>query len=116
MVVRIKCFCRVFHLQEIVNELLGRYNKQLDPDQMSSLLAKQSSANPLWLSIACEELRVFGQFRELSDKINHLADGLLELDFVFCIWDAGDAKVSKYMVSLTLILFLMYDTDLDLLP
>jgi len=67
-------------LQQIVNELLGRYNKLLDAEQMSSLLAKESSENPLWLSIACEELRVFGQFRELSDKINHLADGLLEYD------------------------------------
>jgi len=65
-------------LQQIVNELLGRYNKRLDSDQMTSLLAKRSSENPLWLSIACEELRIFGQFRELSDKINHLADGLLE--------------------------------------
>jgi len=71
-------FCDVFHFQQIVNELLGRYNKRLDQEQMSSLLAKESSENPLWLSIACEELRVFGQFHELSDKINHLADGLLE--------------------------------------
>jgi len=70
--------CNIYNFQQIVNELLGRYNKRLDDDQMSSLLAKQSSENPLWLSIACEELRVFGQFRELSDKINHLADGLLE--------------------------------------
>ena len=68
----------IFCFQQIVNELLGRYNKRLDAEQMASLLAKQSSENPLWLSIACEELRVFGQFRELSDKINHLADGLLE--------------------------------------
>jgi len=66
------------YVQQIVDELLGRYNKKLDAEQMSSLLTKQSSENPLWLSIACEELRVFGQFRELSDKINHLADGLLE--------------------------------------
>jgi len=76
--------CFVSFVQQIVNELLGRYNKQLDAEQMSSLLAKQSSENPLWLSIACEELRVFGQFRELSDKINHLADGLLEYDSCFC--------------------------------
>ena len=68
----------MFRFQQIVNELLGRYNKRLDTEQMASLLAKQSSENPLWLSIACEELRVFGQFRELSDKINDLADGLLE--------------------------------------
>jgi len=75
----------VYCCQQIVDELLGRYNKRLDAEQMSSLLAKQSSENPLWLSIACEELRVFGQFRELSDKINHLADGLLEYDSALCL-------------------------------
>ncbi len=58
--------------------MLGRYNKQLDTDQMESLVSKESSDNPLWLSISCEELRVFGQFRLISDKINQLADGLLE--------------------------------------
>ncbi len=47
-------------------------------DQMISLLTKQSSENPLWLSVACEELRVYGNFRAMTDKINTLADGLLE--------------------------------------
>jgi nephrocystin-3 len=64
--------------QAIVNEMLGKYNKHLDESQMESLLSKKSSENPLWLSIACEELRVFGSFRQISDKINSLADGLLE--------------------------------------
>lgn len=68
--------CATF--QEIVNTLLGRYNKKLDENQMASLLSKEWSVNPLWLAIACEELRVFGQFRQVSDKINQLADGLLE--------------------------------------
>ena len=64
--------------QLIVKKILGNYNKMLDPEQMDSLMAKSSSENPLWLSIACEELRVFGMFREILDKINHMADGLLE--------------------------------------
>ena len=62
----------------MVAEFLGKFNKRLDTDQMIALLDKSSSVNPLWLSIACEELRVFGKFREVSDKINSLADGLLE--------------------------------------
>ncbi len=65
-------------LQTIVEQSLGRFNKRLDIGQMDSLLSKESSDNPLWLSIACEELRVFGQFRMISDKINHLSNGLLE--------------------------------------
>ncbi|CAD5123503.1 DgyrCDS11845 [Dimorphilus gyrociliatus] len=65
---------------EIVTTLLGKYNKRLDEDQMEVLLSKKSSHNPLWLSIACEELRVFGKFREISNKIDILEDGLLELE------------------------------------
>ena len=75
-----KCFFKLTSnlLQEIVTEYLGRFNKKLDEDQMISLLSKDSSENPLWLSVACEELRVFGEFRRINDKINTLADGLLE--------------------------------------
>ncbi|CAH1785089.1 unnamed protein product [Owenia fusiformis] len=65
---------------KIVKEMLGKYNKALDTGQMDSLLSKTSSDNPLWLSLACEELRVFGNFRKVSDKINQLRDGLLELE------------------------------------
>lgn len=46
--------------------------------QMDLLLSKEASANPLWLSIACEELRVFGLFSKVTEMIKGLADGLLE--------------------------------------
>lgn len=63
----------------IVTEMLGQYNKRLDKEQMSSLLSKNSSQNPLWLAIACEELRIYGEFTKVTDKINSLQDGLLNL-------------------------------------
>ncbi|RDD44588.1 Telomerase protein component 1 [Trichoplax sp. H2] len=65
--------------REIVDQVLTKFNKRLDNIQMDSLLAKEASANPLWLSIACEELRVFGLFSKVTDMIKGLADGLLEL-------------------------------------
>ncbi|XP_072023567.1 telomerase protein component 1-like [Amphiura filiformis] len=65
--------------REIVSEMLRQYNKQLDNQQMNNLLGKQASQNPLWLSIACEELRVYGVYEKVTDKINRLADGLIEL-------------------------------------
>lgn len=68
----------LYSFQIIVTEMLGRYNKRLDDEQLENLLTKESSSNPLWLSIAIEELRVFGMFRKILDKINQLADGLLE--------------------------------------
>ena len=48
---------------------------------MSTLVSQDSAAVPLWLSIACEELRVFGDFRTLTSKIKTLTgtlSGLLE--------------------------------------
>ncbi|KAI8507535.1 Telomerase protein component 1 [Branchiostoma belcheri] len=60
--------------EEIVRAMLDKYNKRLDQHQMNSLLSKDSSDNPLWLSVACEELRVYGVFEKVSDKINSLAD------------------------------------------
>ena len=45
---------------------------------MGILLDKESSKNPYWLSLAVEELRVYGDFRKVSEKIQQLADGLLE--------------------------------------
>ena len=68
----------LFVSQDIVTEYLGKFNKKLDEDQMICLLEKSSSANPLWLSVACEELRVYGEFRKIDQKINTLSDGLLE--------------------------------------
>ena len=45
---------------------------------MDTLLEKQGSANPLWLTLACEELRVFGKFETLLEKINSLPDDLIK--------------------------------------
>ena len=66
--------------EQMVVSHLARYNKRLDPGQLELLLNKQSSDNPMWLSLATEELRVFGSFRELTNKIRTLPDGLAELE------------------------------------
>ncbi|XP_053555817.1 uncharacterized protein LOC128647029 [Bombina bombina] len=41
----------------------------LSPEQLDLLIQNTSSMNPLWLSLACEELRVFGVFETLTKKI-----------------------------------------------
>ena len=61
-----------------MKDILSQYNKRLDDQQMKMLLEKQGSANPLWLTLACEELRVFGIFETLLDKINSLPDDLIK--------------------------------------
>lgn len=63
--------------QLIVENILRLYNKRLDDRQMSMLLEKEGSANPLWLTLACEELRVYGVFNKMDDKIASLSDDLI---------------------------------------
>ncbi|XP_072024365.1 LOW QUALITY PROTEIN: TPR repeat-containing protein DDB_G0287407-like [Amphiura filiformis] len=96
--------------EAIVKETLGKYNKRLDKEQMASLLGKDSSQNPLWLSIACEELRVFGSFDKLNDKINSLADGLLNL--LAQVLDRFEAESGGHLLEATLCLLECSSTGL----
>ncbi|KAM9330793.1 telomerase protein component 1-like [Gastrophryne carolinensis] len=67
--------------QKLATMYLSRYSKSLGLEQLHLLVKKHSSANPLWLSLACEELRIFGVFEMLTKKIMELPDslqGLLE--------------------------------------
>ena len=57
--------------------MLNRYGKQLTEAQMSQLLSKTSSDNPLWLSVACEEIRRVDESSHIDDKIAELPEGLL---------------------------------------
>jgi nephrocystin-3 len=58
---------------------LQRYNKKLDAMQLTTLVLK-SGMNPLWLKIACEELRIYGDFNSIDQCINDLkGDSLSEL-------------------------------------
>ena len=46
---------------------------------MDTFVKKGCSENPLWLSVACEELRVFDNFRKIPTKIGSFPDNLIEL-------------------------------------
>ena len=43
---------------------------------MALVIQKKDAGRPLWLSVACEELRVFGDFRSLTNKITSLPEEL----------------------------------------
>jgi len=60
--------------EEIVRRVLGEYRKKLDREQMEALLAHEATANPLYLRVALEELRLFGSFEELPGRIETLAE------------------------------------------
>ena len=48
----------------------------LDPDQLTAVVKKKDAGLPMYLSVACEELRVFGVFELLDDKIKDLPDDM----------------------------------------
>jgi tetratricopeptide (TPR) repeat protein len=62
--------------KEIVRQTLSVYRKRLeeksDNDQLSGLLSKHQATSPLYLTVACEEMRVFGEFEKLTARINAL--------------------------------------------
>eukprot|EP01122_Echinamoeba_exundans_P016140 TRINITY_DN808_c0_g1_i1.p1 TRINITY_DN808_c0_g1~~TRINITY_DN808_c0_g1_i1.p1 ORF type:complete len:1561 (+),score=259.18 TRINITY_DN808_c0_g1_i1:149-4831(+) len=64
---------------EIVEKTLGEYRKKLTSQQMDLLLRKSDSTKPLYLVVACEELRVFGVFEKLTDRIKSMSDNVQSL-------------------------------------
>lgn len=50
--------------------------QKLDKEQLSTLVQHRGSSVPLWLGLACGELRVYGDFRTLTQKIENLPDDL----------------------------------------
>ena len=67
--------------EDIIKQTLGGYRKQLQSDQLDLLLKKRESASPLYLMVACEELRLFGEYERVTDRIERLpgdVEGALE--------------------------------------
>eukprot|EP01105_Mastigella_eilhardi_P019923 TRINITY_DN470_c0_g1_i2.p1 TRINITY_DN470_c0_g1~~TRINITY_DN470_c0_g1_i2.p1 ORF type:complete len:2366 (+),score=662.97 TRINITY_DN470_c0_g1_i2:216-7313(+) len=62
--------------KQIVQRILEEYHKKLDDrpmnDQLRVLLKKTDAGRPLYLVVACEELRVFGVYEQLTEKIKSL--------------------------------------------
>ena len=76
--------------------------QRLDMEQMSSLISHKGAAVPLWLGLACGELRVYGDFRTLTHKIQSLPDsldGLLSviLDRLINEDETGQVKQVQYL-------------------
>jgi hypothetical protein len=60
----------------IVRQLPSVFCKTLDEAQVAALLKNEATRNPLYLTVALEELRVFGSFERLAEAIA----GLPKLD------------------------------------
>jgi tetratricopeptide (TPR) repeat protein len=64
---------------KIANDTLKVYRKELDEIQLKILLSKADSNKPLYLKVACEELRVFPIFEQITTRIKDLPETIPEL-------------------------------------
>ncbi|ESO07016.1 hypothetical protein HELRODRAFT_171054 [Helobdella robusta] len=70
---------------EIVEVYLSRYRKTLERRQERIFVEKCSL--PLWIIVACDELRLFGEFKLLTEYIEKLPNKLDELVLLVCCSD-----------------------------
>jgi len=59
--------------RQIVKVLLSEWRRKLDEKQTAALLTHPGVRNPLYLRVALEELRLFGKFEQLTERIKALA-------------------------------------------
>ena len=68
---------------EMVRKKLSKHRKTLDEspfnNQMKLLLTKKEAVNPLYLHLACEELRVFGVFEEVTAYLKKMPTNIASL-------------------------------------
>ena len=60
--------------RELIKEYLKSYLKALDEKEIDTICDFEASKNPLFLKILLAELRVFGSFDQLKDKIQMFGD------------------------------------------
>ena len=65
--------------RQIVHVLLSEWQRKLDEKQMIALLAHPGVKNPLYLRVALEELRLFGKFEQLTERIKALGENIPDL-------------------------------------
>jgi tetratricopeptide (TPR) repeat protein len=56
---------------QLIVGYLGQFRKALSYDQRLAIIEEEKTANPLFLRTLLEELRIFGLFEELDNKIKH---------------------------------------------
>ncbi|KAF2069233.1 hypothetical protein CYY_009450 [Polysphondylium violaceum] len=63
----------------ITTKTLELYSKKLEPKLLDKLISKTHAKFPLFIKLACEELRVFGTFDKLAMFINKIPDTINQL-------------------------------------
>lgn len=107
----------------VVRQTLERYKKKLSEsssrgfggNQMAVLLGKADAGLPLYLKLACEELRVFGVYDALNERIKGLSGtlpGLVDEILTRFENDHGRALVANALAALALSRQGLYEAEL----
>jgi hypothetical protein len=78
---RVKPFEDLEDRRKLVNAYLSHYLKEIDTSRLEEIISLEGSENPLFLKVVLSELRVFGAFAGIADKIRS---------------DFGDSPVSAF--------------------
>jgi tetratricopeptide (TPR) repeat protein len=62
--------------EEYIHKYLAKYRKNLETAQVAKIVAAPQTANPLYLRTLLEELRVFGVYEKLNDRIDYYLHAL----------------------------------------
>jgi tetratricopeptide (TPR) repeat protein len=57
--------------KELIASYLAQYTKELSPGRVERIASAEQAANPLFLRALLEELRVFGIYEKLEERIGH---------------------------------------------
>jgi tetratricopeptide (TPR) repeat protein len=65
--------------KKIIKKTLDEYRKTLTEKQIETILSRADAVKPLYLKVACEELRVFPSFELINSRITRLPNTIAEL-------------------------------------
>jgi nephrocystin-3 len=57
--------------RQLLNQFLRDYGRTLSPARVDRIVNAQQSANPLYLRVLLNELRLFGRYERLEERISH---------------------------------------------
>jgi len=65
--------------RQVIADYLAQHRKRLDDRQLSLLLDKRQIDSPLYLQVALQELRMFGEYERVTDFVESLPDTIPDL-------------------------------------
>ncbi len=57
--------------RQLIKRYLDRFGRQLEDDYINQLVSAPQTANPLYLQVILEELRLFGNFSKLAERLKY---------------------------------------------